>query len=63
MPTMAQRKAAIAHYTRYLAQDLGPFGITTNCIAPSVIATGRLMRNDSPVGGQTRRRGPKPAVL
>jgi len=21
-------KAAIAHYTRYLAQDLGPFGIT-----------------------------------
>jgi NAD(P)-dependent dehydrogenase (short-subunit alcohol dehydrogenase family) len=33
MPTMAQRKATIAHYTRYLAQDLGPFGITTNCIA------------------------------
>jgi 3-oxoacyl-[acyl-carrier protein] reductase len=27
-------KAAIAHYTRYLAQDLGPFGITANCIAP-----------------------------
>jgi len=26
-------KAAIAHYTRYLAQDLGPFGITVNCIA------------------------------
>ena len=24
-------KAAIAHYTRYLAQDLGPFGITANC--------------------------------
>src|SRR5215831_12181185 len=23
-------KAAIAHYTRYLAQDLGPFGITAN---------------------------------
>jgi 3-oxoacyl-[acyl-carrier protein] reductase len=30
-------KAAIAHYTRYLAQDLGPFGITANCIAPGVI--------------------------
>jgi 3-oxoacyl-[acyl-carrier protein] reductase len=28
-------KAAIAHYTRYLAQDLGPFGITANCIAPA----------------------------
>ena len=36
-------KAAIAHYTRYLAQDLGPFGITVNCIAPGVIATGRIM--------------------
>ena len=23
-------KAAIAHYTRYLAQDLGPYGITAN---------------------------------
>src|ERR1700730_2268958 len=38
-------KAAIAHYTRYLAQDLGPFGITANCIAPGVIATGRIMQN------------------
>lgn len=36
-------EAAIAHYTRYLAQDLGPFGITANCIAPGVIATGRIM--------------------
>jgi len=36
-------KAAIAHYTRYLAQDLGPFGITVNCTAPGVIATGRIM--------------------
>src|SRR6201987_1960841 len=36
-------KAAIAHYTPYLAHDLGPFGITANCIAPGVIATGRIM--------------------
>jgi 3-oxoacyl-[acyl-carrier protein] reductase len=36
-------KAVIAHYTRYLAQDLGPFGITANCIAPGVIAIGRIM--------------------
>src|SRR5579864_3247772 len=35
-------KAAIAHYTRYLAQNLGPFGITANCIAPGVIALRRL---------------------
>ena len=41
-------KAAIAHYTRYLAQDLGPFGITANCIAPGVIATGRIMQTVIP---------------
>jgi 3-oxoacyl-[acyl-carrier protein] reductase len=46
-------KAAIAHYTRYLAQDLGPHGITANCIAPGVIATGRIMQTVLPgsVGG------------
>jgi 3-oxoacyl-[acyl-carrier protein] reductase len=43
MPMTGQQKAAIAYYTRYLAQDLGPFGITVNCIAPGVIATGRIM--------------------
>jgi 3-oxoacyl-[acyl-carrier protein] reductase len=37
-------KAAIAHYTRYLAQDLGPFGITANCIAPGVIPPGGSWR-------------------
>src|SRR6201997_5384021 len=36
-------KAAIAHYTRYLAQDLGPYGITANSIAPGFIATGRVV--------------------
>jgi 3-oxoacyl-[acyl-carrier protein] reductase len=47
-------KAAIAHYTRYLAQDLGPFGITANCIAPGVIATGRIMATvNSKVGSRT----------
>ncbi|MFM7537452.1 MAG: SDR family NAD(P)-dependent oxidoreductase [Acidimicrobiales bacterium] len=35
-------KAAIVMYTRYLAQDLGPDGITVNCIAPGYISTGRL---------------------
>ncbi|WP_439814312.1 SDR family NAD(P)-dependent oxidoreductase [Zavarzinia sp. CC-PAN008] len=37
-------KAAIAHYTRYLAQELGPFGINANCIAPGVIATARIVQ-------------------
>jgi 3-oxoacyl-[acyl-carrier protein] reductase len=41
-------KAAIAHYTRYLAQDLGSHGITANCIAPGVIATGRIMQTVLP---------------
>jgi 3-oxoacyl-[acyl-carrier protein] reductase len=37
-------KAAIAHYTRYLAQELGPYGINANCIAPGVIETARIVQ-------------------
>ena len=35
-------KAAIIHYTRALAQELGPFNINVNSIAPGIIRTGRL---------------------
>jgi 3-oxoacyl-[acyl-carrier protein] reductase len=35
-------KAGIIMYTRYLAQELGPYNINVNCIAPGFIATGRL---------------------
>lgn len=35
-------KAAIIHYTRGLAQELGPFNINVNAIAPGIIRTGRL---------------------
>ena len=35
-------KAAIIHYTRALAQELGPFNINVNAIAPGIICTGRL---------------------
>jgi NAD(P)-dependent dehydrogenase (short-subunit alcohol dehydrogenase family) len=38
-------KAGIIHYTRYLAQELGPFNITVNCIAPAYISTARLEKN------------------
>jgi 3-oxoacyl-[acyl-carrier protein] reductase len=38
----AAAKAAILNYTRFLAQDLGPYGITANCLAPGVTATGRI---------------------
>ena len=48
-------KAAIAHYTRYLARDLGPFGITANCIAPGVIATGRIIATVIPGSIQSNR--------
>jgi len=48
-------KAAIAHYTRYLAQDLGPFGIMVNCIAPGVTATGRIMATVIPGSSQSNR--------
>ncbi|MHB1062986.1 MAG: SDR family NAD(P)-dependent oxidoreductase [Georgenia sp.] len=35
-------KAGIAMYTQSLAQELGPEGITVNCLAPGYIATGRM---------------------
>lgn len=35
-------KAGIIAYTRYLAQELGPHGVTVNCIAPAYVRTARL---------------------
>ena len=35
-------KAGVITYTRYLAEELGPFGITVNCIAPAYIHSERL---------------------
>jgi 3-oxoacyl-[acyl-carrier protein] reductase len=43
-------KAGIVMYTRYLAQDLGPYGVTANCIAPGYIGTGRLMERFEKMG-------------
>ena len=34
-------KAGVAHYTRILAAELGPFGVNVNCIAPGFIASSR----------------------
>jgi NAD(P)-dependent dehydrogenase (short-subunit alcohol dehydrogenase family) len=38
-----------------LAQDLGPFGITANRIAPRVIATGRVFQTVIPGSSQSNR--------
>jgi NAD(P)-dependent dehydrogenase (short-subunit alcohol dehydrogenase family) len=35
-------KAGVIHYTRSLAQELAPHGITVNCIAPYAVETSRL---------------------
>ena len=48
-------KAAIAYYTRYLAQDLGPYGITANCIAPGTITTGRIVATVMPGSADANR--------
>jgi NAD(P)-dependent dehydrogenase (short-subunit alcohol dehydrogenase family) len=34
-------KAGVIMYTRYLAQELGSYNITVNCIAPAFLSTGR----------------------
>ena len=43
-------KAAVAHYSRFLANELGPRGIRVNVVAPGYIATGRLSKVFAEVG-------------
>jgi NAD(P)-dependent dehydrogenase (short-subunit alcohol dehydrogenase family) len=43
-------KAAVAHYTRSLAAEVGPLGIRANCIAPGLIQTARLVAQSTVTG-------------
>lgn len=43
-------KAAVMGFTRVLAQEVGPFGITANCICPGIIVTDMGRTNlDDPI--------------
>ncbi|MGI4814733.1 MAG: SDR family NAD(P)-dependent oxidoreductase [Janthinobacterium lividum] len=45
LSTYAASKAAVTIYTRYLAAELGPFGVRANCISPGVMMTARVASN------------------
>jgi NAD(P)-dependent dehydrogenase (short-subunit alcohol dehydrogenase family) len=42
MAAYAVAKAAVSHYTRYLATEVGPWGIRANCLAPGIMLTARV---------------------
>jgi 3-oxoacyl-[acyl-carrier protein] reductase len=44
-------KAGIVMYTRCLAQELGPFNVRANAVAPGFIATGRILPMIDDLGG------------
>jgi 3-oxoacyl-[acyl-carrier protein] reductase len=39
----AAAKAAVSHYTRCLAEELRPFDVTVNCLAPMATYSGRFL--------------------
>jgi 3-oxoacyl-[acyl-carrier protein] reductase len=46
----AMTKAAVAHFTRHLAAELGPDGIRVNMVAPGITLTGRVVAESSATG-------------
>ena len=43
-------KAAIHHYTRYLATEVGKFGIRANAVAPGAVRTARVLTESAATG-------------
>ena len=50
----AMTKAAVAHWTRHLAAELGPDGIRVNMVAPGITLTGRVVQESAQTGHADR---------
>lgn len=50
----AMTKAAVAHWTRHLAAELGPDAIRVNMIAPGITLTGRVVEESAQTGHADR---------
>jgi NAD(P)-dependent dehydrogenase (short-subunit alcohol dehydrogenase family) len=37
-------KGGVIAFTKFLARELAPYGVTANCVAPGPTATGRFLR-------------------
>jgi NAD(P)-dependent dehydrogenase (short-subunit alcohol dehydrogenase family) len=50
----ATTKAAVAHFSRHLAAELGPDGIRVNMLAPGITLTGRVVAESADTGYSSR---------
>jgi 3-oxoacyl-[acyl-carrier protein] reductase len=50
----AMTKAAVLHWSRHLAAELGPDGIRVNLFAPGITLTGRIVAESSSTGYSSR---------